>query len=282
MMRRIPVVAASAPQRPRAVVRQLGRATVRRGGATAPGSRSPEPPRRARRPRGSRSSREVAELGRERRPEQRPGPGDRGEVVAEDDPAVRRHEIASVVEPDGRRGAAVVERQHSGREELRVEPVGDQVQVQTAATQQDAPAETGSPRARTRSSRTTPPRPAATSEPDESAHGPHDARILGRVARRIRRALCSAAITNPDFDHGGAMRYDTMREGVREVQRRPDAGRSEGRSWSTVRGRSSGFDGGDGALDRLDRRRRRRARRRRADPARRHVSCPRAGQRRPR
>ncbi len=41
---------------------------------------------------------QVAELGGQRRADQRAGAGDRGEVVAEHDPAVGRHEVAAVVE----------------------------------------------------------------------------------------------------------------------------------------------------------------------------------------
>ena len=46
---------------------------------------------------------QVAELRRERRADQRPGPGDGREVMAEDDPAVGRHEVAAVVDALRRR-----------------------------------------------------------------------------------------------------------------------------------------------------------------------------------
>ena len=56
-------------------------------------------------------ARQKAELRGERRADERAGAGDRGEVMAEDDPAVRRHEVAAVVEPLGRRRARRVERE---------------------------------------------------------------------------------------------------------------------------------------------------------------------------
>ena len=40
---------------------------------------------------------QIAELRGERRTDERSRAGDRGEVMAEDDPAVRRHEVAAVV-----------------------------------------------------------------------------------------------------------------------------------------------------------------------------------------
>ena len=46
-----------------------------------------------------------------------PGPGDRGEVVAEHDPPVRRHVVAAVVQPLGRRRAIRVEREDLRRDE---------------------------------------------------------------------------------------------------------------------------------------------------------------------
>ena len=46
---------------------------------------------------------QIAELRRQRRADQRPGPGDGGEVVAEDHPAVGGHEVAAVVDALRRR-----------------------------------------------------------------------------------------------------------------------------------------------------------------------------------
>ena len=54
-------------------------------------------------------ARQIAELRRERRADQRTGAGDRGEVMAEHDPAMRRHEVAAVVQPHRRRCARGVE-----------------------------------------------------------------------------------------------------------------------------------------------------------------------------
>ena len=48
--------------------------------------------------------------------DQRARAGDRREVVSEHDPAVRRHEVAAVVEPLGGRRAGGVEREHVRRE----------------------------------------------------------------------------------------------------------------------------------------------------------------------
>jgi hypothetical protein len=63
---------------------------------TAAEHRTDEDPERAR---------QIAELRRERRADQRTGAGDGGEVVAEYDPLVGRHEVAAVVEAFRRRGA---------------------------------------------------------------------------------------------------------------------------------------------------------------------------------
>ena len=70
---------------------------------------------------------EVAELGRERRADQRPGTGDRGEVVPEDHPAVGGHEVPPVVEARGRGRPLGIEGEDPCREEGRVEAVRDQV-----------------------------------------------------------------------------------------------------------------------------------------------------------
>ena len=56
-----------------------------------------------------------------------PGAGDRREVVAEEHPSVRRHEVAAVVEPLGRRRARGVELEHRVGDEPRVEAVGDEI-----------------------------------------------------------------------------------------------------------------------------------------------------------
>src|SRR6185503_19090442 len=72
-------------------------------------------------------ARQVAELRRQRRADQRARAGDRGEVVAEHDPLVGGHVVAAVVEPLGGCRARVVERQHLGRDEGGIEAVGRQV-----------------------------------------------------------------------------------------------------------------------------------------------------------
>jgi hypothetical protein len=72
-------------------------------------------------------SRQVAELRRQRRTDQRPRASDRREVMAEHDPAMRRHEIAAVVEPLAGRGASGVQREHARRDPPAVEAVRDEV-----------------------------------------------------------------------------------------------------------------------------------------------------------
>ena len=68
-------------------------------------------------------ARQVAELRGERRPDERARPGDRREVVAEDDPLVRLHEVAAVVAHLGGGGPEVVEREYLRHEPGRVEAV---------------------------------------------------------------------------------------------------------------------------------------------------------------
>jgi hypothetical protein len=72
----------------------------------------------------------------ERRTYQRPGSGDRCEVVAEDNPLVRRLEVMPVPEALGRSGAPVVQHHHLRSNECGVEPVPDQV---SAAGRQHQP-----------------------------------------------------------------------------------------------------------------------------------------------
>ena len=70
---------------------------------------------------------QITELRRQHRPDQRPRPGDRREVMAEDDPLVRLDEILAVVVDFARRGAAVIEHQHARGNPFRVKPVADGV-----------------------------------------------------------------------------------------------------------------------------------------------------------
>ena len=68
---------------------------------------------------------QVAELDRQDRPDQRPRPRDRREVVPEEDPAIRRVEVLAVVELVGRGHPRVVQRRDPGRQERAVVAVGD-------------------------------------------------------------------------------------------------------------------------------------------------------------
>jgi hypothetical protein len=67
---------------------------------------------------------QVTELRGEGRTDQGPGAGDGGEVMAEHDPAIGRHEIAAVIQTFGRRRATGVEHQHAGGDEGAVETKG--------------------------------------------------------------------------------------------------------------------------------------------------------------
>ena len=70
---------------------------------------------------------QVAELRGEHRPDQRSRPGNRREVVAEDDPFVRFDKIPAVIVDFARCGAAVVEREHVGGNPFGIKPVADGV-----------------------------------------------------------------------------------------------------------------------------------------------------------
>jgi hypothetical protein len=72
---------------------------------------------------------QEAELGGQRGAHQRTRAGDGREVVSEDDPLVRGHVIASVVEPLGRRSPGGVEGEDVARDEPAVEPVGDEIRA---------------------------------------------------------------------------------------------------------------------------------------------------------
>ena len=71
--------------------------------------------------------RQITELRGEHRPDERSRPGNRREVVAEDDPFVRPDEILAVVVDFARRGAAVVEHQHARGNPFGIKPVADGV-----------------------------------------------------------------------------------------------------------------------------------------------------------
>src|SRR5207244_2463321 len=70
---------------------------------------------------------QIAELGGERGTDERARARDRGEVVAEDDPAIRRDEVATVVQALGRSEARVIESEDARRDERAVEAVADGV-----------------------------------------------------------------------------------------------------------------------------------------------------------
>ena len=75
-------------------------------------------------------ARQVAELRGERRADQGTRARDRGEVVAEHDRAVGRHEVAAVVEPLGGRRPRRIETADAGRDPAAVEAVADEVRRQ--------------------------------------------------------------------------------------------------------------------------------------------------------
>ena len=68
---------------------------------------------------------QITKLRRQHGADQRSGAGDGGEMVTEDDPLVRFHEVTSVGVDRGGRGAKFVEREDLGHEPRRVEPVAD-------------------------------------------------------------------------------------------------------------------------------------------------------------
>ena len=70
-------------------------------------------------------SRQIPELRRQHRPDQRPRAGDGREVMPEEHPLVGRHVVLPVVEPMRRRDPRVIERHHLRREEGGVVAVAD-------------------------------------------------------------------------------------------------------------------------------------------------------------
>ena len=83
-------------------------------------------------------SRKIAELRRQHRSDQRPGTGDGGEVVAEDDPLIGGLEIVAVAQALGGRGALVVQRHHARGDELGVEAIADGIGARRRQHQPDA------------------------------------------------------------------------------------------------------------------------------------------------
>ena len=69
----------------------------------------------------------IAELRGQHRPDQRAGPGDGGEVMAEDDPLVGDQKVAAVFQAFGGSGAQGIESENLRRDELAVEAVSEGV-----------------------------------------------------------------------------------------------------------------------------------------------------------
>ena len=78
---------------------------------------------------------EEAHLRRQDRTDERAGAGDRGEMMTVKHVLVGRHVIHAVVMALGRRHAGVVEPEHLVRDELAVEPVGDEVDAERGGHQ---------------------------------------------------------------------------------------------------------------------------------------------------
>ena len=80
--------------------------------------------------------RQISELRGQCWTDERPGPGDGREMMAEEHPFVGRDEIATVISALGGRGASVVQNEKFRRNESGVDPIGDQVK---AGCRQDKP-----------------------------------------------------------------------------------------------------------------------------------------------
>src|SRR3712207_2525173 len=83
------------------------------------------------------SSGQIAELRGQSRSYKRSGTRNCGEVMAKDDPLVRRFEIVPVPQPFRRRGTAVVQKHHPGGDEMRIKPVSDQIRAAGSEDQPD-------------------------------------------------------------------------------------------------------------------------------------------------
>ena len=70
-------------------------------------------------------ARQKSKLRRQHRTDQRPGPGDRGKMMAENHPAIRRDKILAVILHDRRRGALIVQDQNLRRQPFAVETIAD-------------------------------------------------------------------------------------------------------------------------------------------------------------
>ena len=76
-------------------------------------------------------ARQKTKLRREHRPDERSRPGDGGEVVTENHPAIRRHEIFAVVLHDGRRRSLIVEQKYLGRQPFAVKTIADRERTES-------------------------------------------------------------------------------------------------------------------------------------------------------
>ena len=207
-------------------------------------------------------SRQVAELGRERRSDQGTRARDRGEVMAEHDRAVRRHEVAPVVEALGRRRPRRIEPAHAGGDPAAVEAVADEVgrdgrdhepeRVDALAAMQGDAAECGRardgdscPDAATKKPwsrhRCLLPRTADAGPPPRNARARKrriaGKRVLGRhefLLLHQPRHVTDGALA---VDHGEEERVDARRErlGAKLRQQRHRAGPSAG-STAAIRG----------------------------------------------
>ncbi len=159
---------------------------------------------------------QVAELRREHRPDQRTGPRDRREMVAEQHPLVRGVEIAPVGARDRRRRPAVVEREDFGGEERAVETIGQDIRARRGDHQPqrvDLFARTDQPRDHRIRERAA----EGDRRPENDLHRSHRACSLFPVRqRRPRRPFPRHALHYPQYQRarGEASRagaLDTLR-----------------------------------------------------------------------
>src|SRR5262249_12552253 len=126
-------------------------------------------------------------------PDQRAGPGDGGEVMAESDPAIGWDVIASVAETDRGREVAIVEFQHSGGDEIGVEAIGQGVDTYRGDYE---PQHVGAVLAAcTCENRETGSTPARNRYPDEDPASPHDRSQSPAFLFQSKFTLAVAAFT---------------------------------------------------------------------------------------
>src|SRR2546429_8347526 len=73
---------------------------------------------------------QITELRGQHRTDERARSGNRREVMPEDNPLVRLHEIFAIVVDFARRGASVVERENPGGDPLGIKAVADSVRAE--------------------------------------------------------------------------------------------------------------------------------------------------------